>query len=390
MRVCLVSNGPTGGFKSFLENVAQLLLKNNCEVSIVFLGNIKVDIPGTDTIYFDLYKHQNGRKRLIQVHSLIEKIVHRLNPKRTLREAKLKHTLFQYQLRSAYAVESCTEVIDLSNYDCVISTEEVLCNYFTAKKVKAKKKIGYIHPDYLMAHFNRKIDTHYLGDLDYICTVSKAGARSLCKGIPSLKEKIVGIPNPLNVEAIIEKSMQEPDILFQKHLLNIVTVCRLDNSSKALDRLLELVKLLKAAGDHFIWRIVGEGSYRAQMDTFIEENQLHDSVILVGFKENPLPLVKQSDLFVLQSYYEGYPMSVCESLIVGTPVLITDYPSAPEQIENGVDGYIVKNHTDSIFHQLHYIINNPEELKVLRKNLNRKDVQRFNTIGELLNIIGED
>ncbi len=80
-------------------------------------------------------------------------------------------------------------------------------------------------------------------------------------------------------------------------------------------------------------------------------------------------------------------MSVLESLAVNTPVLITDYPSSQEQVENGVTGYIVKNDFDSVYEQLHHIVNNRTELAWMENNLQNSDKSKFENINSLLGII---
>lgn len=388
MKICLISSIPIGGFKSFLENIASLLCNNNCEVSVLFLNeNYKTNLANVRQLSFKMVINSSNRKSFT-MRRLLKKVKYHFK-KNLSRDEVLSLQIFRSQIAAADSVLNSKQHIDLTEYDCVISTEEVTCNYFLANNVKARKKIGYIHPDYLMAHFDAKVDKYFLKRLDYICAVSKSNAKSIIRAMPSLERKIIGIPNPIDVEKVIDKSNASFDVTFDDTSVNIITVCRLDNTSKALDRLLEIVKALKERGLQFVWRIVGDGPYRENMYSYIKKHDLSKCLIMMGHLDNPIPLVKRSDLFVLQSYYEGYPMSVCEALIVNTPALITNYASAEEQIKDGITGYIVNNNIDSIYSKLEYIIKNRQELVNLRNNLIDVDKSCYNTIKNLINICSE-
>ena len=68
---------------------------------------------------------------------------------------------------------------------------------------------------------------------------------------------------------------------------------------------------------------------------------MEEHVILLGKKENPYPYIKACDIYVQPSRYEGKSITVREAQILCKPVAITNYPTAPSQIEDGVDGVIV-------------------------------------------------
>ena len=74
----------------------------------------------------------------------------------------------------------------------------------------------------------------------------------------------------------------------------------------------------------------------------INEYRLYGSVFLPGFVENPFAIMKQADLFVLSSAWEGLPNVLIQAMACGTPVVCTDCPSGPAEIlENGKWGRLV-------------------------------------------------
>ena len=68
---------------------------------------------------------------------------------------------------------------------------------------------------------------------------------------------------------------------------------------------------------------------------------MQDYVIILGKKANPYPYIKACDWYVQPSRYEGKSVTVREAQILCKPVIVTNYPTAPSQIQHGVDGVIV-------------------------------------------------
>ena len=86
---------------------------------------------------------------------------------------------------------------------------------------------------------------------------------------------------------------------------------------------------------HLSMVIFGTGESRVQLEQQIRDARLEDHVRLVGFHINPLPIYRDSDLFVLSSRYEGMPNALVEAMLCGVPVLSTDCPSGPREILQG-------------------------------------------------------
>jgi CDP-glycerol glycerophosphotransferase len=93
--------------------------------------------------------------------------------------------------------------------------------------------------------------------------------------------------------------------------------------------------------------ILGEGPLRSALQAQATRLGLGDAVFLLGRRENPFPYLKRSDCFVFSSRYEGQGLVLLESLIVGIPIVTTDFPSAYDVL--GTEhGLIVPNSEDGL------------------------------------------
>ena len=106
--------------------------------------------------------------------------------------------------------------------------------------------------------------------------------------------------------------------------------------------------------------ILGDGTERAAIESTIKKENLEETIYLLGWVEDPIPYLKESDLFVLSSDYEGFGVVITEALSVGVNVVSTDCPSGPREIlNNGEFGYLCE-------------VGNPEDLaKSIKKALDK-------------------
>ncbi len=81
--------------------------------------------------------------------------------------------------------------------------------------------------------------------------------------------------------------------------------------------------------------ILGEGEERTALEALVHELGLDECVSLPGFVDNPFAHMRQANLFVLSSIWEGLPTVLIEALACGCPVVSTDCPSGPMEILDG-------------------------------------------------------
>jgi glycosyltransferase involved in cell wall biosynthesis len=88
--------------------------------------------------------------------------------------------------------------------------------------------------------------------------------------------------------------------------------------------------------------ILGEGEERDSLEKISRNLKIENDVALLGFKKNPYKYLSRSDIFVLSSFWEGFPNVVIEAMGCGVPVIATRCPSGLEEIiTDGVNGLLV-------------------------------------------------
>jgi GalNAc-alpha-(1->4)-GalNAc-alpha-(1->3)-diNAcBac-PP-undecaprenol alpha-1,4-N-acetyl-D-galactosaminyltransferase len=123
----------------------------------------------------------------------------------------------------------------------------------------------------------------------------------------------------------------------------VVSMGRLTNQ-KGFDILLSA--FAQIADRYADWNllILGEGELRQQLEKIRDDLGLANRAILPGNISNPFPTLRKSQLFVMASRFEGFPMVHGEAMACGLPIISTDCPSGPREIiRNNLDGILVPN-----------------------------------------------
>ncbi|MFE4350596.1 glycosyltransferase [Peribacillus butanolivorans] len=279
------------------------------------------------------------------------------------------------------------------NYDLAISFSNNVSprtlyfgyNQFVLSRVIAKKKIAWIHSDYIKAGLNNKINNHEYSKFDAIINVSLAGKNTFDQVRPELKSKSFVIYNTFNIQDIIEQSRRDKPYYNIKKL-KLVTVGRIDEN-KSIDRIINITEKLKRDGFIFIWYIVGEGNLRPELEKKTSELGLNENIVFLGNQTNPYPFIKNADILVLASKYEGMPMVITESLILKTPVVVTRYNAAEEQVIDGFNGLIAENSEEGLYIALKKILENNNILKEMEKNIINTEISNkvaLNQFGKII------
>lgn len=225
-------------------------------------------------------------------------------------------------------------------YDLAISFLQP--HNYVLSKVKAKKKVCWIHTDYTKVEFDVKAELPIWTAFDHIVSISPDVTKTFLQIFPSLKDKIVEIENILSSE-FVRKRAEEANVMNempkQEGRVNLLSVGRYTDA-KNYDNVPDICRRVREQEIDMRWYIIGYGD-DSLIRQKIHEAGMEEYVVLLGKRTNPYPYMKACDIYAQPSRYEGKSVTVREAQMLRKPVVITNYATAKSQIENGVDGVIV-------------------------------------------------
>lgn len=159
-----------------------------------------------------------------------------------------------------------------------------------------------------------------------IIAVSDGVADDLVKNFDIPPDRLVSIPNPVDVGAIQAKSREASTVAVNgPFIMSAGRLVKVKNFAM-------LIRAFAAAGGDRKLVIAGEGAERGALEALARELGVGDRVILPGYMANPYPLMAAAEMFILSSDSEGYPNALIEGMAAGRPVISTNCDSGPSQI----------------------------------------------------------
>ena len=241
-------------------------------------------------------------------------------------------------------------------YDLAISF--LTPHRIVAEKVKAKKKIAWIHTDYTRVWVDAEDELKVWQKYDYVASISGDVTNTFLQVFPSLAPKIVEIENILSPTFVRKRAeLEDTDKEFRHEgTITLLSVGRFSDA-KNYDNVPDICKrLINETKLNIKWYIIGYGGDEALIRQKIKEAGMEDHVILLGKRSNPYPYIKACDIYVQPSRYEGKSVTVREAQMLCKPVVVTNYPTAPSQIRSGIDGVIVPMDNEGCAHGLAEVI----------------------------------
>lgn len=237
------------------------------------------------------------------------------------------------------------------NYDCVIACNRGTTSYISSF-IPSLKKIVWIRGSIdnfniknNRDEFKKNIETEknkqdeIFYKFDKIVVVSDYLFDSFNKIFPNHKNKLVKIYNSINPNEIKAKAKENINSYESKSNNLIVSVGRL-REVKNHKLLIDAVKKLVDNNIDVELIIIGEGLLKDELNEYIKKNNLNDYVKLIGFYENPYPIISQAKLFCLSSISEGFNLSVSEACTLGLPFVSTDVGGTKEILDKAKCGLI--------------------------------------------------
>ena len=172
-----------------------------------------------------------------------------------------------------------------------------------------------------------------------------------------------------------KKSNSKINFLFQKKNIKLISVGRVTDQ-KDFITILKALNIVKKSNVELV--IIGKGEKEIEIKRYIELNNLNKKVRLLGYKKNPFPYIKQADLFLLSSKFEGLPNVLIEALCLKKFIISTDCPTGPKEIlHHGRFGELVKI---GDYKKIAKLIDNFKKTKIVKNKIKDgyKSLKKYN------------
>ncbi len=372
-----------GGVEKIVINLLKMMDKEKYDITLLSLVNDGVfveealNIPGIKYKYF--------------FESYLKKSRSDINSKHYKLSCKLMNIIWKWYL---FLIKRFPSYLYKKNIQEVYDIEIAFLEGKVAKIIansdnNQSKKIAWIHTD--IENISRASIFNNLDDeincykkFDKIVCVSNDVKYHFTQKT-GISDNVIVQVNPINSEEILRKSEEPITKDLKKDGIIISAVGRLAYE-KGYDRLLKIHrKLLRENIKNTIW-IIGEGAERENLERYIEENSLKDTVTLVGYSENPYKYVKESDVFVCSSRIEGLSSVVIEAALLNKPIVTTLCSGMKDILgKDNENALIVPNDTYNLYLGVKKVILNKNLREKYKENI-KKVTQKFDMNTVISNI----
>ena len=270
-------------------------------------------------------------------------------------------------------------------YDVAVAYWGDRTMFYMCDKVKAKKKIAWLHFDYRNPPRDNDIYLPYFEKCDKVVTVSKAIDDSLRSELPQIADRCVMMENITNPKQIWDLALRGetfPDTHFTGK--RILTIGRIGDQ-KGLDLVVPVLKKLREENYNVRWYVLGDGDkeYKDHLSEMLVDAGVADMMLFLGTTPNPYSYLRDCDIYAQPSRHEGKPISVEEAKIMYKPIMVCDYLSAREQLEDGALGVICPISSEGIYEGIKKLLDSsalPDrftETLAKRKFGNSGEIEKF-------------
>ena len=277
--------------------------------------------------------------------------------------------LFSYWFRLCAELNLAYRFFVKDDYDIEVAYLETAATKIIAQSTNRKAaKIAWVHCDLSkkegIKEVRDKLKKQYEKYNKIVCVSEDAK-----KGFQNLFDPdfdLVVLPNVIDDEEIRRKANAIVPCDRDLNKIQLIAAGRL-TQQKNFAYLIDTCGKLRASGCRFKLDILGEGPERDRLERQICTLGLEDFVTLQGFVSNPYSWIRQADIVVCSSKYEGISTVVQEALILGKPIVTTPCTGMAELLGESEYGMIVEDSEDGLYNGLYQMINS-KELRELYMN----------------------
>lgn len=273
-------------------------------------------------------------------------------------------------------------------YDLAISFLEGAAAYYVTDRVQARRKAAFIHIDYQAAGYLPEMDRDCFDKMDRVFVVSAEVGSKFAAVYPQYRDKVRLFRNILDPKAIRLKAETGEGFTDGFAGVRMLTIGRLVYQ-KAYDIAVEAMARIVKDGYDVRWYVIGEGDLKRTLEKQIQAAGLTDRFILLGGKDNPYPYLRQADIYVHATRFEGKSIAIEEAQILGKPILASDCTGNREQIVPDIDGILIPLDKDTLAERLEWLLDHPEIRRELAQNVQKKNLEHPEELAQLMALAEE-
>lgn len=261
------------------------------------------------------------------------------------------------------------------NYDFTISFLEGMPLKLHALLNLDAIKITWVHCDLYNFPYEKEVfakgdDLLSYNVMDKVICVSNDTLLAFKKRFLNCTTPVSVIYNPVDLQKV-ERLAADPIYENKDEVFQVVCVGRL-TPPKKMDRIIRLAAKMKAEKRKSKFSIVGDGELKSELVALSKTLDVEDSVQFLGFHSNPYPYMKNADLLLLPSGYEGFGLVVVEAMALGVPVVSTKTAGPTEIIGDNEYGILCEHDDEAIYQAVIKMM----EHKELREEYSEKGKKR--------------
>jgi glycosyltransferase involved in cell wall biosynthesis len=252
------------------------------------------------------------------------------------------------KMQEAYRLSKLTK----AEYDLAAVSLHGLSAEIVCTKIKARSKVQWIRNDLSHCDPNGKADRNirrWQDHIDFYICVSGTAKKSFDTKYPAISNRSLILYNVIDKDQMLALAEEGGNPYEGHQNLKVVTVCRLQEASKGLLRMVSVHRRLIDAGILHTWHLVGDGVDRDRLEATIAQAGVQKTFLLEGHQANPFPFYRHADVSASLSYYEGLCGAVNEAKVMGRPVVATRFSGIEEQLVDGETGIITDNSEEAVF-----------------------------------------
>lgn len=150
------------------------------------------------------------------------------------------------------------------------------------------------------------------------------------------------------------------------------------NTQKGFEYYIRAAEILKRKKCNIKFLIIGDGVLYKEIKAMTDSLQLNDIVYFYGFSDNIFNVIRQLDLVVLSSLWEGFPLTPIETFSMGKTIVATDVPGTIEIVKDGQNGIVVPIKDEKgIAYAVEQLMLDEEKRSMLEKNAYKTYEDKF-------------